>query len=96
MARWGGDRTRGRDARRKPILLLGHLDTVWPMGTLAKMPFRVAKGKAFGPGVYDMKAGVVMALHALAMLRERRGADDAGGGAAGAPMKKLAARFRAR
>ena len=63
---------RRADARNKPILLLGHLDTVWPMGTLAKMPFRVAKGKAFGPGVYDMKAGVVMALHAVAMLRERQ------------------------
>ncbi|HUV96310.1 MAG TPA: M20 family metallopeptidase [Acidobacteriaceae bacterium] len=62
----------GAGGRRKPILLLGHLDTVWPMGTLAKMPFRVAKGKAFGPGVYDMKAGVVMALHAVAMLRERQ------------------------
>jgi glutamate carboxypeptidase len=60
------------EARRKPTLLLGHLDTVWPMGTLEKMPFRVAKGKAFGPGVYDMKAGVVMALHAMAMLRERQ------------------------
>ncbi len=58
--------------RRKPILLLGHLDTVWPMGTLAKMPFRAAEGKAYGPGVYDMKAGVVMALHAIAMLRERQ------------------------
>lgn len=58
--------------RSKPILLLGHLDTVWPVGTLAKMPFRVAKGKAFGPGVYDMKAGVLMALHAVAMLRERQ------------------------
>ena len=66
-----GSNARG-DARRKPILLLGHLDTVWPMGTLEKMPFRVAKGKAFGPGVYDMKAGVVMAMHALAMLRERQ------------------------
>lgn len=62
----------GAGERRKPILLLGHLDTVWPMGTLAKLPFRVTKGKAFGPGVYDMKAGVVMALHALAMLRERQ------------------------
>ena len=62
----------GAGGRRKPILLLGHLDTVWPMGTLAKMPFRVAKGKAFGPGVYDMKAGVVMALHAVAILRERQ------------------------
>ncbi len=65
-----GSNARG-EARRKPILLLGHLDTVWPMGTLAKMPFRVSKGKAFGPGVYDMKAGIVMAMHAIAMLRER-------------------------
>ncbi len=63
----------GASARNKPILLLGHLDTVWPMGTLATMPFRKAKGKLFGPGVYDMKAGVVMALHAVAMLRERQG-----------------------
>ncbi|MGC1870455.1 MAG: M20/M25/M40 family metallo-hydrolase, partial [Acidobacteriaceae bacterium] len=69
MGRSAGGSTSGR---RKPILLLGHLDTVWPMGTLEKMPFRVAKGKAFGPGVYDMKAGVVMALHAVAMLRERQ------------------------
>lgn len=61
---------RAASGKQKPILLLGHLDTVWPMGTLAMMPFRKAKGKLFGPGVYDMKAGVVMALHALAMLRE--------------------------
>ncbi len=54
----------------KPVLLLGHLDTVWPMGTLAAMPFRVTSDRAFGPGVYDMKAGVVMMIHALAMLRE--------------------------
>jgi glutamate carboxypeptidase len=54
----------------KPVLLLGHLDTVWPMGTLTTMPFRVAKGRAFGPGIYDMKAGAVMAVHALAMLLE--------------------------
>jgi glutamate carboxypeptidase len=59
-------------ARKKPILLLGHLDTVWPKGTLEKMPFLVSKGRAFGPGVYDMKAGVVMAAHALAMVRERQ------------------------
>ena len=61
----------GAGRSSKPVLLLGHLDTVWPMGTLAKMPFRVEKGKAFGPGVYDMKAGVMMALHAVTMLRER-------------------------
>jgi glutamate carboxypeptidase len=60
----------GRLHAAKPLLLLGHLDTVWPMGTLAGMPFRVDRGRIFGPGVYDMKAGVVMAVHALAMLRK--------------------------
>lgn len=58
-------------ARRgvKPILLLGHLDTVWPMGTLKEMPFRITQGRAWGPGVYDMKAGVAMALSALELLQ---------------------------
>ena len=55
---------------RKPILLLGHLDTVWPMGTLAGMPWREEKGRLWGPGVLDMKAGVVMALTAIAALKE--------------------------
>jgi glutamate carboxypeptidase len=55
---------------RKPILLLGHLDTVWPTGTLKKMPWREAEGRFWGPGVLDMKAGVVMALAALNTLRE--------------------------
>lgn len=59
-----------RQNRVRPILLLGHLDTVWPMGTLARMPFRKAKGKAFGPGIYDMKAGVAMATMALRLLLE--------------------------
>jgi glutamate carboxypeptidase len=54
----------------KPLMLLGHLDTVWPLGTLNKMPFRVAQGRAWGPGVLDMKAGVVMALNALRILLE--------------------------
>jgi glutamate carboxypeptidase len=54
----------------KPLMLLGHLDTVWPLGTLTKMPFRVAQGRAWGPGVLDMKAGVVMALGALRILLE--------------------------
>ena len=54
----------------KPLMLLGHLDTVWPLGTLKKMPFRVRQGRAWGPGVLDMKAGVVMALGALRMLLE--------------------------
>jgi glutamate carboxypeptidase len=54
----------------KPLMLLGHLDTVWPLGTLKKMPFRVGEGRAWGPGVLDMKAGVVMALNALSILQE--------------------------
>lgn len=57
---------------RKPILLLAHLDTVWPLGTLAKMPWREEKGCFRGPGVLDMKAGVVMALAALDILREQK------------------------
>jgi glutamate carboxypeptidase len=57
-------------SKQKPVLLLGHLDTVWPIGTLAKMPWREADGRYWGPGVLDMKAGVVMALAALDTLRE--------------------------
>jgi glutamate carboxypeptidase len=51
------------------ILILGHLDTVYPLGTLAKMPFRVRGGRAFGPGTFDMKAGLVLALAAVDALR---------------------------
>lgn len=60
----------GRAARgKKRSLILGHLDTVWPMGTLKTMPWREAEGKLFGPGVLDMKVGVVMALEAIAALQ---------------------------
>jgi glutamate carboxypeptidase len=55
---------------RRPVLLLGHLDTVWPVGTLAHMPWRVKDGWAYGPGVLDMKAGVVMALAAMKLVGE--------------------------
>jgi glutamate carboxypeptidase len=55
---------------RKPVLLLGHLDTVWLLGTLARMPWRIEDGWAYGPGVLDMKAGVVMALEAIRLARE--------------------------
>jgi glutamate carboxypeptidase len=54
----------------KPLLLLGHLDTVWPLGTLKTMPWREVDGRFWGPGVLDMKAGVVMALTAISTLRE--------------------------
>jgi glutamate carboxypeptidase len=57
-------------SNRKPILLLGHLDTVWPLHTLEKMPWKHAEGRFWGPGVLDMKAGVVMALAAISTLQE--------------------------
>ena len=51
------------------ILIIGHLDTVYPMGTLAKMPFRVSRGRVWGPGTFDMKAGLAIALAAVDGLR---------------------------
>src|ERR1700719_3580904 len=51
------------------LLVLGHYDTVYATGTLAKMPFRIAGGKAYGPGTFDMKAGIVQALFALEALQ---------------------------
>ena len=54
----------------RQILLLGHLDTVWELNTLARMPFRIRDGRAYGPGIFDMKAGIVMGLYALAALRQ--------------------------
>jgi len=51
------------------VLVLGHLDTVYPIGTLAKMPFRVRGGRAWGPGTFDMKSGLVLALAAVDALR---------------------------
>jgi glutamate carboxypeptidase len=52
------------------VLLLGHVDTVWPMGTLARWPFRVDGDSATGPGSFDMKAGVVQGLFAMAALKD--------------------------
>ncbi len=56
-----------------PVVVAGHLDTVWDHGTLAgPMPFRVEGPKAFGPGIYDMKAGSFMAFHSVReILRQR-------------------------
>jgi glutamate carboxypeptidase len=53
----------------KPVLLLGHYDTVYPAGTLATMPCRVADGKLTGPGVLDMKSGIALMLSAIAGLQ---------------------------
>jgi glutamate carboxypeptidase len=56
----------------KPILIAGHLDTVWPLGTLEAMPYRVNGQKAHGPGIYDMKAGSFLSLHVVrSILRQR-------------------------
>ena len=53
-----------------PVLLLGHYDTVYPLGTLASMPCRVVDNKLTGPGVLDMKSGIALMLHALSALQE--------------------------
>jgi glutamate carboxypeptidase len=54
----------------KQVLVLGHYDTVYSTGTLKKMPFRISAGKAYGPGVFDMKAGIVQALFAFSALQK--------------------------
>jgi glutamate carboxypeptidase len=58
----------GRGRPQGQLLVLGHLDTVYDRGTLRRMPFRIARGRAFGPGVYDMKGGLVIALFAAEAL----------------------------
>ncbi len=52
------------------VLGLGHIDTVWPVGTLSRMPWREEDGRLWGPGVFDMKAGVVYMLFAAQALRD--------------------------
>lgn len=66
ILRWGPDQPR--------VLLLGHLDTVWPIGTLERIPWSVDGDHLRGPGVFDMKVGVVQAIGAVALLR--LGPDD--------------------
>ncbi len=71
-SRTHGDSLKARfpGGHREPVLLLGHVDTVWPEGTLQTMSFRVTRERVSGPGVLDMKAGVAMLFAALALLRE--------------------------
>jgi glutamate carboxypeptidase len=66
--RWSG----GGEPR---VLVLGHHDTVFPLGTLARRPFRVADGRVTGPGVFDMLGGLVQAVHGLASLADRSGVE---------------------
>ena len=54
----------------RQALLIGHFDTVWSVGTLAQRPFRIERGKAYGPGAFDMKGGIVLAEFALRALAD--------------------------
>src|SRR5262249_22189417 len=54
----------------KPVMLLGHVDTVWPRGALDRMPVYTEDGRAYGPGVFDMKASLVVMREALAAVKE--------------------------
>jgi glutamate carboxypeptidase len=60
----------GRRPKGEQILLLGHSDTVWPMGTLRSMPFRYDKHRLWGPGVLDMKSGIAFFVFAVRALKE--------------------------
>ena len=68
-----GDCVRARfaapDAPNGGVLLIGHLDTVHPLGTLSAMPWRETDGRCYGPGILDMKGGIVLALAAMAALK---------------------------
>ena len=57
-------------AKKEQILVLTHIDTVWPVGRIQNMPFYLSGSKIFGPGVLDMKAGLIMALYAIKTLHE--------------------------
>ncbi len=62
-----------RPANERPLLVLAHMDTVHPVGTLERLPFKVVGGRIQGPGVYDMKAGLAAGLAALGLLAEKSG-----------------------
>ncbi len=66
-----GPHVHWRGGSNAKVLIVGHHDTVFPKGALAVRPFTVADGRATGPGVFDMKAGIVQALHAVASLDDR-------------------------
>jgi glutamate carboxypeptidase len=64
------DTTANGSSADKQVLVVGHLDTVWPIGTLAERPFRVEDDLAFGPGIFDMKAGVMLAFFSMRAIKE--------------------------
>jgi glutamate carboxypeptidase len=58
------------DSDDKHLLVVGHLDTVWPIGTLAARPFRIEDDRAYGPGIFDMKSGLTLAAFAMRAIEE--------------------------
>jgi glutamate carboxypeptidase len=58
----------GATRNAKPVLLLGHMDTVYSIGAISKMKYRIGKGRVFGPGVLDMKAGIALGFHVIEAL----------------------------
>lgn len=69
----GGDHVLARfpgPDKHRPALVLGHFDTVWPIGTMKKMPFRVEGARAYGPGIYDMKAGLTIFLACMSRMAD--------------------------
>jgi len=71
----GVPQVRWRFGEPSRVLLLGHFDTVWPLGTLQRLPFTDSGGRLTGPGVFDMKAGIVQAFFAVAALPSREGVE---------------------
>jgi glutamate carboxypeptidase len=69
IARFGHRDVPGEEADSRQLLVVGHLDTVWPPGTLGARPFRIEDGRAYGPGIFDMKAGVAVCIFAMRALR---------------------------
>jgi glutamate carboxypeptidase len=67
-----GDHLRAEwhSAKEQPVLLLGHFDTVWPVGTLQRMPLEEREGRLHGPGIFDMKGGIAVSMLAMRALRE--------------------------
>src|SRR5579872_2948470 len=65
--------SRSLSANPKPVLLLGHYDTVYPLGTLPSMPCRIEDGRLRGPGVLDMKSGIALMLYAVEALQKWHG-----------------------
>ncbi len=73
LARFDFNHGFNHSGAEKRVLVVGHLDTVWPVGTLERLPFRLTpEGRAHGPGIFDMKSGVAIAIESLRTINSRR------------------------